>query len=161
VQADGTVTKGHAVSQQTLRLSLTDEDRGWLDQLPQSRTQAVARVQRADAAALCRRTNRIGGGTGATYQSISRGALRFQGTGTGGAATRRDLPGRGRGRSISDEDRAWVVDLACGSWLNLIESFFGKLTRTLLRGIRVSSKAESKARIKLYLQEVNQEPVVF
>jgi hypothetical protein len=41
------------------------------------------------------------------------------------------------------------------------ESFFGKLPRTLLRGIRVSSKAELKARIELYLQEVNQEPVVF
>jgi transposase len=48
-----------------------------------------------------------------------------------------------------------------GSWLNLIESFFGKLARTLLRGIRVSSKAELKARIELYLQEVNEEPVVF
>lgn len=48
-----------------------------------------------------------------------------------------------------------------GSWLNLIESFFGKLARTLLRGIRVSSKAELKARIELYLKEVNEEPVVF
>jgi transposase len=48
-----------------------------------------------------------------------------------------------------------------GSWLNLIESFFGKLARTLLRGIRVRSKAELKARIELYLQEVNEEPVVF
>ena len=48
-----------------------------------------------------------------------------------------------------------------GSWLNLIESFFGKLARTLLRGIRVSSKAEVKARIELYLKEVNEEPVVF
>jgi transposase len=48
-----------------------------------------------------------------------------------------------------------------GSWLNLIESFFGKLARTLLRGIRVSSKKELKARIELYLKEVNEEPVVF
>ena len=48
-----------------------------------------------------------------------------------------------------------------GSWLNLIESFFGILARTLLRGIRVSSKAELKARIELYLKEVNEEPVVF
>jgi len=48
-----------------------------------------------------------------------------------------------------------------GSWLNLVESFFGKLARTLLRGIRVSSKAELKTRIELYLQEVNEEPVVF
>ena len=48
-----------------------------------------------------------------------------------------------------------------GSWLNLIESFFGKMARTLLRGIRVSAKAELKARIELYLQEVNADPVVF
>jgi transposase len=48
-----------------------------------------------------------------------------------------------------------------GSWLNLVESFFGKLAKTLLRGIRVNSKAELRARIELYLQEVNEEPVVF
>jgi len=48
-----------------------------------------------------------------------------------------------------------------GSWLNLIESFFGKMARTLLRGIRVTSKAELQARIELYLQEVNENPVVF
>jgi hypothetical protein len=30
-----------------------------------------------------------------------------------------------------------------------------------LRGIRVSSKAELKTRIELYLQELNEEPVVF
>jgi transposase len=28
-------------------------------------------------------------------------------------AALRDLPGRGRRRSINDEDKAWVVDLAC------------------------------------------------
>lgn len=48
-----------------------------------------------------------------------------------------------------------------GSWLNLIESFFGKMAKTLLRGIRVASQDELKARIELYLQEVNEEPVVF
>jgi transposase len=48
-----------------------------------------------------------------------------------------------------------------GSWLNLIESFFSKLARTLLRGIRVQSKGELKTRIEMYLREVNDEPVVF
>jgi transposase len=48
-----------------------------------------------------------------------------------------------------------------GSWLNLIESFFGKMAKTLLRGIRVASQDELKARIEMYLQEVNEEPVVF
>jgi len=48
-----------------------------------------------------------------------------------------------------------------GSWLNLIESFFGKMAKTLLRGMRVKSKEELKTRIELYLREVNEEPVVF
>ena len=48
-----------------------------------------------------------------------------------------------------------------GSWLNLIESFFGKMARTLLRAIRVKSKDELKTRIEMYLREVNEEPVVF
>jgi transposase len=47
-----------------------------------------------------------------------------------------------------------------GSWLNLIESFFGKMAKSMLRGIRVSSKQELKDRILLYLNEVNQEPVI-
>lgn len=48
-----------------------------------------------------------------------------------------------------------------GSWLNLIESFFGKMARTMLRGIRVTSKKELKERIIKYIEEVNSEPVVF
>ena len=48
-----------------------------------------------------------------------------------------------------------------GSWLNLIESFFGRMAKTLLRGIRVTSKAELKTRIEMYLREVNEDPVVF
>jgi transposase len=48
-----------------------------------------------------------------------------------------------------------------GSWLNLVETFFSKMTRAMLRGIRVSSKQELKDRILRYLQEVNEAPVVF
>jgi transposase len=48
-----------------------------------------------------------------------------------------------------------------GSWLNLIESFFGKMAKTLLRGIRVASADELKTRIELYLEEVNEAPVIF
>lgn len=48
-----------------------------------------------------------------------------------------------------------------GSWLNLIESFFGKMARTLLRGIRVASADELKRRIELYIREVNETPVIF
>ena len=48
-----------------------------------------------------------------------------------------------------------------GSWLNLIESFFSKMTRTLLRAMRVSSKNELKERIGKYITEVNEQPVIF
>ena len=47
-----------------------------------------------------------------------------------------------------------------GSWLNLIETFFAKMAKTFLRGLTVSSKAELKQRIKTYLEEVNQAPVI-
>lgn len=48
-----------------------------------------------------------------------------------------------------------------GSWLNMVESFFSKMTKQMLRGIRVKSKAELVERIYLYFNEVNAEPVVF
>lgn len=48
-----------------------------------------------------------------------------------------------------------------GSWLNLIESFFAKMTKQVLRHIRVKSKDELKRRIEQYLEEVNQNPVPF
>lgn len=48
-----------------------------------------------------------------------------------------------------------------GSWLNLIEGFFSKLTRQSLRGIRVKSKEELIARIYKYFEEVNESPVVY
>ena len=47
-----------------------------------------------------------------------------------------------------------------GSWLNMIESWFGKLARTLLRGIRVESKSELERRILEFIEFVNEDPVV-
>ena len=48
-----------------------------------------------------------------------------------------------------------------GSWLNMIECFFGKMTRQMLRGIRVSTKQELVDRIYKYFDEVNETPVVY
>lgn len=48
-----------------------------------------------------------------------------------------------------------------GSWLNLIESFFSKMTKQMLKGIRVKSKEELEERIYLYFDEVNADPVVY
>jgi transposase len=47
-----------------------------------------------------------------------------------------------------------------GSWLNLVEGFFSKMARSMLRHIRVASKAELKARILAYLEDINREPVI-
>ena len=47
------------------------------------------------------------------------------------------------------------------SWLNLIECFFSKMTKQMLKGIRVKSKEELADRIYQYFDEVNAEPVVF
>lgn len=48
-----------------------------------------------------------------------------------------------------------------GSWLNLIESFFSKMSKQMLKGIRVNTKEELSDRIYKYFDEVNQEPVVY
>lgn len=47
------------------------------------------------------------------------------------------------------------------SWLNMIESFFSKMTKQMLRGIRVASKEELSERIYQYFDEINAEPVVY
>jgi len=47
-----------------------------------------------------------------------------------------------------------------GSWLNLVETLFGKMARTFLKHIRVSSKRELKERILLGVKEINDSPVV-
>ena len=47
------------------------------------------------------------------------------------------------------------------SWLNMIESFFSKMTKQMLKGIRVASKEELAERIYKYFDEINAEPVVY
>ena len=48
-----------------------------------------------------------------------------------------------------------------GSWLNLVEGFFSKLTRQFLKGIRVKTKEELVKRIYKYFDEVNADPIVY
>ena len=47
-----------------------------------------------------------------------------------------------------------------GSWLNLIEGFFSKLARSVLRHIRVASKQELKDRLMAAMDYFNQHPVI-
>ena len=72
---------------------------------------------------------------------------------------------------ISRETRAWLdtrppgrFDFTFtpkhGSWLNLIEGFFSKFARSVLRHIRVTSKQELKDRIMAAIDDVNRHPVV-
>ena len=47
-----------------------------------------------------------------------------------------------------------------GSWLNIVETLFGKMARTFLKGIRVDSKEELRERILQGIYEMNLEPAV-
>jgi len=46
------------------------------------------------------------------------------------------------------------------SWLNYVEIFFSKMARSVLRRIRVASKAELGQRIRHYIEICNASPVV-
>ena len=48
-----------------------------------------------------------------------------------------------------------------GSWLNMIEGFFSKMTKQMLNGIRVDGTEELERRIYLYFEEVNKVPVPY
>jgi transposase len=71
---------------------------------------------------------------------------------------------------ISRETTAWLAARPAGrfeftftpkhgSWLNLIEGFFSKFARSVLRHIRVASKYELKQRIMAGIDEINRHPV--
>src|SRR5271154_4273087 len=72
---------------------------------------------------------------------------------------------------ISRETKTWLASRPSGrfeftftpkhgSWLNLIEGFFSKFARSVLRHIRVASKYELKQRIMAGIQDVNRYPVI-
>src|SRR5216683_2004312 len=72
---------------------------------------------------------------------------------------------------VSKETKAWLATRPAGrfeftftpthgSWLNLIEGFFSKLARSVLRHIRVASKQELKDRIMAAMDHFNERPVV-
>jgi transposase len=72
---------------------------------------------------------------------------------------------------ISRETRAWLATRPDGrfeftftpkhgSWLNLVEGFFSKFARSVLRHIRVASKLELKERIMAGIDDVNRHPVI-
>lgn len=48
-----------------------------------------------------------------------------------------------------------------GSWLNMVEGFFSKMTKQMLNGIRVASKDELEDRIYKYFNVINEVPVPY
>jgi transposase len=72
---------------------------------------------------------------------------------------------------ISKETQSWlnlhpqrfefVFTPKHGSWLNIVETMFSKMARSMLRGIRVASKQELIDRIHLYFAEINADPIIF
>ena len=71
----------------------------------------------------------------------------------------------------SRETKAWLAEQPAGrftlvftpkhgSWLNLIEGFFSKLARSVLRHIRVASPEELRQRILAAIDRINRRPVV-
>jgi transposase len=72
---------------------------------------------------------------------------------------------------ISKETRSWLAEQRAGrfefvftpkhgSWLNLVEGFFSKLARSVLRHIRVASKQELKDRLMAAVDHINRHPVI-
>jgi transposase len=72
---------------------------------------------------------------------------------------------------LSKETRGWLAEQRAGrfefvftpkhgSWLNLVEGFFSKLARSVLRHIRVASKQEPKERLMAAIDHINQHPVI-
>jgi len=72
---------------------------------------------------------------------------------------------------ISKETRSWLAEQPVGrfeftftprhgSWLNLVEGFFSKLARSILRHMRVASKQELKDRLIAAVDHFNEDPVV-
>jgi transposase len=72
---------------------------------------------------------------------------------------------------ISRQTKAWLAAQPAGrfqftftpkhgSWLNLIEGFFSKFARSVLRHIRVTSKHELKERIMAGIDDINRRPVI-
>jgi transposase len=72
---------------------------------------------------------------------------------------------------VSRETKAWLNTRSVGrfeftftpkhgSWLNLIEGFFSKFARSVLRHMRVASKLELKQRIMAGIEDINRHPVI-
>ncbi len=63
--------------------------------------------------------------------------------------------------NIVPERFEYVFTLKHAFWLNLVDGFLSKMTRQMLRRIRVKTKKELVNRIYKYFDEINEGPVVY
>lgn len=98
------------------RLICTEDERGQLIKISKSKTEEMRRVQRAkifllymDSIPVAQIAKKVGLSRESIYANIDK-ALAF-----GPIAGLSDLSGRGIQSMISDEDKAWVIHIACSS----------------------------------------------
>ena len=96
------------------KLIFSDKDKEQLTMISKSKTQEYRRVQRAkiflmymDEKPVSEIAKSVGLSRESVYANIDK-ALAF-----GPISALKDLSGRGVSAEISDEDKAWVVNLAC------------------------------------------------
>jgi hypothetical protein len=137
---------------QAVEVAMTDEDVARLMAISRSRTEPASRVERAQMLLAYREKPlffAVGQRLGVHHQMVQRCI----------------------GAYISRETQVWLATQPAGrfaftftpkhgSWLNLIEGFFSKFARSVLRHIRVTSKQELKERIMLGIKDVNRYPVI-
>ena len=140
-------------------LVISAEERQRLEQLRDSRK--APKRQSARAAILLRYVE----GEGPTAIQAALGVSRptiykciDKALAAGAQAGLKDRYHRPKEPLISEQAKAWVLNH--GSSLNLIKTVFGKMARTFLKGIRVTSREELKQRILQGAHEMNLAPVV-
>src|SRR5580700_11206053 len=96
------------------KLSLSDEERIWLEQIEQSRVETVSRAQRAQILLRYSQGEKVSAIADKLHTNRPKvercigKALQL-----GLELALQDLPGRGRPASIPSDAKSWVVDLAC------------------------------------------------
>ena len=164
-----------AAWRRAIELSLGDADTAKLRSIAQSRTEPASRVERARILLAYREDPSFTGKVHALVKDRhrSREVIEFLQLLDSAypARTAIKLILDNHSAHISRETKAWLANQPVhrfeftftpnhGSWLNLVEGFFSKLARSVLRHIRVSSKQELKDRLMAAVDYFNRDPVV-
>jgi transposase len=171
-----------AAWRRAIELSPGDADTAKLGSIAQSRTEPASRVERARILLAYREDPSffaVGRALAMHHHTVQRCVERAVAEGPMAALDDRPRPGRtaiklildNHSAQISRETKAWLAGQPVhrfeftftpkhGSWLNLVEGFFSKLARSVLRHIRVASKQELKDRLMAAVDYFDRDPVV-